>query len=327
MAKYKLSKLIWLYRKFGGIRLVSGYFKLGILGAVVKDCVNGILKGRTVDEVYYTYQYKIVNSLQAQYKPVMDECLGKYTEIQQDKQRSNIIWFCWLQGIDNAPDIIHICLNSLKEQIKGKDIRIVDDTNRHQLVELPAFIEKKWKKKLIPPAMFSDLLRLELLIKYGGTWIDATILCTGNNYLPECLDSDLFFFQFKKSKNAPFAGISNWFITSSQNNCLLMTLRDMLYSYWKDYNCVLEYFIFHRFFDMIAVERPDEVSKMPYAYSPNVLALGHNWGRSFNQKTWDKLISDVAFHKLAYKIENSVLKDKGNYYNYILWRYSENSLL
>ena len=24
----------------------------------------------------------------------------------------------------------------------------------------------------------SDLLRLELLIRYGGTWIDATVFCT-----------------------------------------------------------------------------------------------------------------------------------------------------
>lgn len=321
MAKYKLSKLIRLFQKFGGFRLVKGYFKLGVLGIVIKECVKGTLKRKSADEVYYAYQHIIVKAVQEQYKSVMSEALKTYTEKQLDKQRSNIIWYCWLQGIENAPSIIHICLSSLKKQIAGKDIRVVDDSNRHQLVELPEFIETKWKKKLIPPAMFADLLRLELLIKYGGTWIDSTILCTGSNYLPECLDADLFFFQFKKNENAPFAGISNWFITSCQNNVLLMALRDMLYAYWKDHDCVLEYFIFHRFFDMIAEERPDEVSKIPYAYSPNVLALGHNWGRTFKQDTWERLISVVAFHKLAYKIEDSVVKDKSNYYNYIVKTY------
>ena len=40
---------------------------------------------------------------------------------------------------------------------------------------------EKWEKGRIPAAMFSDLLRVELLIKYGGTWIDSTVLCTGVN--------------------------------------------------------------------------------------------------------------------------------------------------
>ena len=39
---------------------------------------------------------------------------------------------------------------------------------------------------------FSDLLRLELLIKYGGTWVDASVLIT--NYTKESFNKDLFFF-------------------------------------------------------------------------------------------------------------------------------------
>jgi len=48
-------------------------------------------------------------------------------------------------------------------------------------VELPGYIVEKWEKGRIPAAMFSDLLRVELLIKYGGTWIDSTVFCTGVN--------------------------------------------------------------------------------------------------------------------------------------------------
>ena len=43
----------------------------------------------------------------------------------------------------------------------------------------------------------TDLLMLELLIKYGGTWIDSTVLCTSSiENIPEYyFDSDLFFYQ------------------------------------------------------------------------------------------------------------------------------------
>ena len=75
--------------------------------------------------------------------------------------------------------------------------------------------------------------------------------------------------------------------------------------------------------EMIAAERPDEVSKMPYAYSPNSLALGHNWSKLFKQKTWDKLVSEVVFHKVAYQIDKKLIGDNENYYNYIIREYGK----
>lgn len=326
MAKYNLSKVTALFRKFGGFRLFRGYAKVGFLGTVCKECLIGVLKRKPADEVYSTYQRKIVLALQNQYRSLMKERLAEYERSDLPHQKSNVIWFCWLQGIEDASPMIHICLESLRQNFPNKIITVVDDYNRHQFVTLPDHIEKRWKKKQIPPALFADLLRLELLIEQGGTWIDSTVLCTGEAIyglpLKAYLDADLFFFQFRKQEASRYAGISNWFITSSQNNPLLMTLRDMLYAYWEDYDCVLEYFVFHRLFDMIAAVRPEILSKMPYAYSPNSLALGHNWWREYKKEKFDKLVSEVSFHKLTYKVEDNVVKDKNNYYNYIIRHYA-----
>lgn len=327
MGKYTLSRITSLFHKFGGLRLIKAYARLGVLGKAIKECSLGLIRRRSVDQIYFSFHPQILKILQGQYMPFMEERLICNNDKSLPHNRSNIVWFCWLQGIEKAPLIVRICLESLKNNLTDKDIRIIDESNRHQYVTFPNYIENRWKKKQIPPAQFSDLLRLELLIQYGGTWIDSTVLCTGFGGsgvqgFKDFLDADLFFFQFKRDKDALYAGVSNWFITSCQNNPLLMTLRDMLYAYWKDYDCVLEYFIFHRFFDLIATERFDEVSKMPYAYSPNSLALGHNWGRTFKQQAWDRLVSGVAFHKLSYKIEDSVVNDKTNYYNYIIREYS-----
>ena len=49
-------------------------------------------------------------------------------------------------------------------------------------------------------AAFTDMLRLELLCQYGGTWIDATVLCTGGEGINELLDPDLFVFQQIKKR-------------------------------------------------------------------------------------------------------------------------------
>lgn len=63
---------------------------------------------------------------------------------------------------------------------------------------------------------------------------------------------------------------------------------------------------------------------MPYGYSMRSLALVHHWGYPFNQEKWDRLVSKVCFHKLAYRVHNEVINGSDNYYHYIIdksdWR-------
>ena len=100
-----------------------------------------------------------------------------------------------------------------------------------------------------------------------------------------------------------------------------MTLRDMLFTYWKDYNCTLDYYIFHLFFSMVAKVYPEQIAAMPYGYSMNSLVLLHHWGEAFDQKKWDKLISKVCFHKLAFRTNELVKQNKDDYYNWIISKY------
>ena len=168
----------------------------------------------------------------------------------------------------------------------------------------------------MPAAMFTDLIRLELLIKYGGSWIDSTVLCTGGHD-PALLDADIFMYQYGKNK-----GLSNWFITSCTNNPMLMVIRDVLHQYWTDYDVVLDYYIFHLIFGRLMSEYPDMISRMPYADSFPAIKLVYNWDKPFNQETWDKFTAKVHFHKLTYKVKDSTKNNKDNYYNHIISEYA-----
>ena len=102
-----------------------------------------------------------------------------------------------------------------------------------------------------------------------------------------------------------------------------MVLREMLYAYWKDYDCVLDYYIFHLFFAMISKEYPEPIAAMPYGQSQNSLVLLHHWGEMFDQRKWDKLTEKVCFHKLAFRVSQNVIENKENYYNYILSQFRD----
>ena len=131
---------------------------------------------------------------------------------------NNNIYWCWLQGLNNAPELYKATLNSVIINCKNHNIIIINNTNLHKLVRFPSFILDKHKEKIIDNTHFSDLLRLELLIKYGGTWIDASVLIT--KYDKRFFKRDLFF--FRAFNNSRVSG-SNWFITAEKENPVLMT--------------------------------------------------------------------------------------------------------
>ena len=96
----------------------------------------------------------------------------------------------------------------------------------------------------------------------------------------------------------------------------------MVHSSWRMVHgeCLNIQFYFHLFFAMISKEYPEQMAAMPYVQSQRSLVL-HHWGEKFEQKKWDKLTSQVYFHKLAFRVGENVTKDRENYYNYILTEY------
>ncbi len=330
-----LEKLITRYKQFGGAILVWQYVKLGAVPTVLKGLWRFTVKGSWFKVGVFQCFKGLYGEIIRKVEPFLIQKYGsKVQEFKSSRSSSlphehpKVIWWCWLQGIEAAPPIVRACYNSLVHgewfKVNGYKVNVIDAENWKEYIELPDFIVKKWEKKQIPPALFSDLLRLELLIKYGGTWIDSTVLCTGfqdssfkfQNYL----EADLFLFQYTKQGSIPVS-ISNWFISAHSNNEVLIVLRDMLYAYWKDYSCTLDYYIFHLFFAMISKELPEQIAAMPYGQSQNSLVLLHHLDENFDQKKWDNLTSKVSYHKLAFRIDENVQNNRKNYYNYILTEY------
>ena len=312
------SKLSSRFNQFGGFRLVWQYSKLGVLPVVAKEFSRCLIKRQTFKAIYPEVLKRVEPMLIIKYGSRIQEFKKFNDATEWEHEHPKIIWWCWLQGFYNAPKITKSCYGSLKRNLKDYEIKIVDSENWSQFVQLPDFIVERWNKKQIPPALFSDLLRLQLLIEHGGSWVDSTVLCTGSEHTSDYLEADLFVFQYTRPGDPWSGNISNWFISAHSNNEVLIVLRDMLFAYWKDYNCTLDYYIFHLFFTMVANEYPEEIASMPYGYSMRSLTLLHHWDETFDKKKWDKLISRVSFHKLAFRVDKKTKENKNNFYNYIL---------
>ena len=118
--KYSIAKVLSLFRKFGGIRLLWAYGKIGVIWTVIKTTLRGVITRKNAKEIYCSYERDVIVALQRKYHSLMDEKLSEYDAGNNDKIKGNIIWFCWLQGLECALPIVKACYNSLVKNITGK---------------------------------------------------------------------------------------------------------------------------------------------------------------------------------------------------------------
>lgn len=82
------------------------------------------------------------------------------------------IWVFWGQGEEKMPPLIKACRNQLISH--NNNIVLITNENIRQYIQISPVIIDKVTSGQITWAHFSDLVRMSLLSKYGGLWIDAT---------------------------------------------------------------------------------------------------------------------------------------------------------
>ena len=312
-----MNRFLFRFKQFGGIELLKAYVRKGVFLNAIGQFLLVISRRKTLVQADSAIRRKIAPKLKKEFLPVMREAAKRYTSDQVHHERCNKVWFCWLQGLDQAPDVVKMCYASLKRHMKDREIVVLTNDNLFDYVSFPDFVMEKYNKGIIDNTRLSDMLRLELLIRYGGSWLDSTVFCSSDGYPRELLDNDLFVYQLVRKDCSGFVGLSNWFITACTNNRLLLILRDMHYEYWKRYNCVIDYFFFHLFFTMIAREYPEEVLKMPKYSNRWPLLLATRFAEDYDEEWMNKLCQRTCFHKLTYRLKDHADRT-GTFYDMLI---------
>lgn len=303
-----IAKSIRRFNEFGGWRLFFVYLKMGVLLPNTKVLLHCIKEGREFKTAYLEMIGTVEKILAKKYGYILDDVLKGFPIAEnKGKDIPKIVWTCWLQGIEDAPYMVKHCIESQKKALPEYEHYVLTLDNYHQLVELPESIEKKFRKGRIPRALFTDLLRLAVLKKYGGVWLDASILCTGleNEKLQDrwhkIEQSEFTIYRyFQRGKKEP-VGLSNWFIAACPNDFVVSTVLDMLLAYWKDYNCTVDYYIMHLFISMCFNAVPSIAESMQRENSYHSIMLGSVLAKDYNEDWWNDVKAHVFLHKLNYR--------------------------
>ena len=240
-----------------------------------------------------------------------------------NQKNSKIIWTLWMQGYENAPELVKSTIDSIRKfaELNNFQFILLEENTIEKYVVFPKLIKEKMDLGVIDYTKISDILRVSLLAKYGGTWVDATI------YMKEEFDSSLLLQNYYTIKTggiedySPNISNNRWkgFFLSG-NSSLFSFTRDFFFEYYSRYDIAVDYLLIDYIFD-IAYKYDEKIKNQMLELeksNPNLFWLESHLGDKFDQKVWDNITETTKVFKTTYKLSGEIKSNKNNFYSKLI---------
>lgn len=286
-----------------------------------------------------SYNYKKENALKFQcLKALLKDMTEKYaagnpydivdnSAFEIDFGGKMPIWMCWFQGLENAPAIVQKCIESIDKNVDADraTIYLVTMENIGELITLPSWILQKYSEGKITLTHLSDIVRMGLLYRYGGVWIDATYYAT-SEFEDYFYESDGYY-SIKTGINLYrediTAGLwSGNFIKGPKGNILFRYILNAFYEYWRQFDELFDYYLID-FLIRIAYDNIPAITNMvdecPYT-QPDVFKLLQLINKRYNRSEYERITKNTNVFKLSHKAEmrEQVLTGEKTYYGQVI---------
>lgn len=269
------------------------------------EYVNGSIANRFKEkrEKHIDRKWHVINKVLdniAKESGLYDKYLN--ADVSDLKPIGNRVWMFWYTGFDTAPPIVKKCAE-LASRLEEVDLVLIDKNNLEEYFTFEGNIKDLFYKEKISLPHFADILRCQLLSRYGGFWFDATLFCTQTDFIPR--HKDLNYFSCKQSVCSHFTqGLwSTWCCASGKDNPLFAFLYEMFILYFNRYDTILDYIQFDYTW-MYAYVKFEWVAEMidDLRYtSTNATVLIDNFGKMYNQLFFEHIMKTNLFLKLNWK--------------------------
>ena len=200
-----------------------------VLCSWIGQCCDKYVKRYLLNQYHQLIQSRREETISTENRPLApDSCL----------------WIFWYQGLENAPEIVQACVDSIRRHACSHPVVLLTKENLEKYVHFPKYIYQKLKDGTITMTHFSDLIRVALLSQYGGIWMDATMYIVRDI---DCYVGSAPFFSIKiESKNENICRQRQWTgfcMASGQSNSMICLLYKWFMLYWSKENCLIAYLL------------------------------------------------------------------------------------
>ncbi|OCP02791.1 MULTISPECIES: capsular polysaccharide synthesis protein [unclassified Ensifer] len=207
------------------------------------------------------------------------------------------IWQFWAQGAETAPPIVQTCLRSVEMNSAGRKRIVLTAETVGDYLDIPGSLMDRipfwgWTK-------FSNLVRLMLLERHGGTWIDATVLI--DRAIPHWIEErDFFVFRWPYDPRI----LANWFMHAKSEAPLTVAISAAYQNYWLRAEKPGDYFMFHYLFESVVLAQ-HRLAKLWNDVPFHNAAIPHEMqallGYPFEYDLYRSVLARSWIQKLTYK--------------------------
>lgn len=220
------------------------------------------------------------------------------------------VWVCWWQGIDNAPELVKNCIDSMYRNFPQDKvaIRVITFENYKKYVFFNDRIVERFNSGALSLTHLSDLLRAQLLYRYGGLWIDATYFVADErlNYIFD----DYEFFTQKTNETRWDVDIvkGRWaenLLKGPKGFPLFGFMMEAFEYYWEVKDTLIEYYLM----DYIIAVAYDNIPVVHHAIeqcpvnNPKALDLSALSNKPYKKEILEELLKDTCIFKMYHKLQ------------------------
>lgn len=267
-------------------------------------------------------------------KKEVSEILSKYRDntYMGTPDENSPIWICWWTGIENAPKLVQQCIMSIISHSHNRRVVIITQNNYSEFLDIPAFFIEKVSKKQILIAHFTDYIRVSLLHKFGGLWLDATIFCTDD--IPNYCFTAPFFSCKSEAPDKRYFSKKKWttFVLGGyRGSALFRYLQDAFECYWSKNEKAIDYLMFdhliylahqtnNHFKEVIESLTPNNPNRDDLQSAMNERQPAENFEQFLN--------NDTVLYKLSWREKYELTTVDGNesiYSKFLRYDFGENN--
>lgn len=258
----------------------------------------------------------IYNDVYNSIKPFAEHYPDNLTGLNApDPQYSDkIVWTCWWQGEKHAPDIVKACWQSQKKHLSN-DIQhiVITQNNYSDYITIPDYVLDKFKDGKNGLSYLADYIRVSLLYKYGGVWLDSTVLLLES--LPkQCWELPLYTWRLNATQFCSKTIWCAWFLAARQGSPLYQFVMEAFLFFFSKYDKI-KYYLTIDYFISICTNIVDGVLEqflqIPYN-NATAANLGCHLHEPYSEEQFQKYCKGSFLQKLNWHLngeyaQNSIL--------------------
>ena len=260
------------------------------------------------DYIYKIVQKKhrfVLSFLEKNYAYIIDKY--KNIPLVKNSVRKHYIWVMWWQGEEHAPELVKMCISSIRKHSNGAEVVVITEKNYDQYVHIPSYIIEKHKKGIISFAQLSDIMRIFLISEHGGLWLDATI------YVSRSIPMDIFdkplYSLHTSVKKTPFVQndrIHCFVLGGTPGSKPISFERDFLSEYWKKQDVIIDYYLLDYSIMLQYYKLPDikeVIDSLEYT-GEGLYELVTILDEPFDNDKLERVLSENMFSKLVWNAKH-----------------------